>query len=283
MMPSPTIAGLLDAACRELQRCSESPRLDAQLLLGKVQGCSRADLIAHGDEPVAAAHRDAFARLLVQRRCGTPVAYLTGTREFWSMPLIVTPAVLVPRAETETLVELALRHMPPEYAGAVLDVGTGSGAIALAIASERPLARVTGTDISQQALDIASRNSANLGLTRVVWRRGVWFEPVPNERFDLIVANPPYIAAADPALAALAAEPLIALTPGATGLEAFHAIIGGAARHLHAAGLLLLEHGCDQAADVAAIFARHGFTDVRSQLDRAGLPRVALGSIHSPT
>ncbi len=280
MMPEPSIADLVRTASAELRSCSESPRLDAEILLAKVIGGSRAGLIAHGEERPGATSRGEYAALIASRLAGTPVAYLTGTREFWSMTLEVTPAVLVPRPETEILVELALRHLPRERDCTVLDAGTGSGAIAIAIASERPLARVTGTDISQEALDVASRNAAKLGFSRIAWRRGSWLEAVPHERFDLIVANPPYIAADDPALSALAAEPRIALSPGVTGLEAFEQIIGQAADHLMPAGLIILEHGGLQAQAVADLLAQYAFIAVRMQRDRAGLPRATQGSVH---
>ncbi len=280
MSAAPSIAELLRSGADALRACSESPRLDAELLLGKVLAITRSALIAHGDASVAPAACGAYADLLARRRAGAPVAYLTGTREFWSLPLAVTPQVLVPRPDTETLVEVALEFLPRDRACAVLDLGTGSGAIALAVASERPLARVTATDVSPEALEIASRNAQALGLTRIDWRLGSWFDAVPDERFDAVLANPPYIAAADPAILALAAEPRIALTPGPSGLEALAAIIGGAARHLRAAGLIALEHGASQAEDVAMLLARHDFVGIRSHADRAGLPRVTLASIH---
>ena len=192
----------------------------------------------------------------------------------------------MPRPETETLVELALGQLPVDRECTVLDLGTGSGAIALAIARERPRARVTGTDVSHEALDIAAGNSARLGLSDLVWRLGSWFEAVPGERFDYIVANPPYIAADDPALMALRAEPWLALTPGRSGLEAFRAIIAAAPAHLRDGGRLGLEHGCRQGEDVAQMLAQHGFAEISTHADRAGLPRVTLArhsssSVHS--
>ncbi len=209
------------------------------------------------------------------------MAYLTGTREFWSLPLKVTTDVLVPRPETELLVELALQGLPREESRRVLDLGTGSGAIALAIASERPQAAVTAVDVSPRALEVAIQNSRDLGIPRIDWRLGSWFEPVAGERFDLIAANPPYIAAADPALEQLAAEPTLALCPGPTGLEALSAITAHAAAHLQDGGRLILEHGSDQASAVAQLLEEQGFTAVVSHLDFSGRPRVTLGTFHS--
>jgi release factor glutamine methyltransferase len=290
MMPVATVIDNLQRAALALQAMSESPRLDAELLLGKVLGLSRTGLIARGSEPVATDSERTYADLIDRRLQGAPVAYLTGSREFWSLPLTVTPAVLVPRPETELLVELALQRIPKPCAhpsastvsvGSVLDLGTGSGAIALAIASERPGWRVTGVDISPAALEVANHNSRNLGLTHIDWRLGSWFEAVPGERFDIIVANPPYVAATDPALQTLRAEPLIALSAGPTGLDALCDIVRAAAAHLNTQGWLLLEHGSDQAPDVARLLESHGFSGVRSQIDFSGKPRVTLGTVHS--
>jgi release factor glutamine methyltransferase len=284
-----TVAELLQSGARSLEGHSDSPRLDAELLLGKTLRLSRSGLIAHGNEPVARGCEESYAGLIGQRRRGVPIAYLTGIQEFWSLALRITPSVLVPRPETELIVELALQLLPDQqarslagHAGSILDLGTGSGAIALAIASERPRSRVTGVDISQLALDVAIQNSRDLGLSNIDWRLGCWFDPVPGERFDLIVANPPYVAAADPALERLAAEPAIALCNGPTGLEALSAIAAAASPHLREHGWLILEHGCNQAPDVARLLERHGFTQVRSHLDLSGKPRVTLGTVHSP-
>ena len=277
-----TVAETLQGGARLLHRHSGSARLDAELLLGRILGLSRSGLIARGNERVAAECARAYAGLIDRRLRGAPVAYLTGTREFWSLPLRVTPAVLVPRPETEVLVELALQRLPRDLPAAVLDLGTGSGAIALAIASERPRSRITAVDISPPALEVAMQNSSDLGLSHIDWRLGSWFAPVNGERFDMIVANPPYIAAADPALASLAAEPRIALCDGPTGLEALSAIAAGAPAHLNELGWLILEHGSDQAPAVAQLLTRHGFAGIGSHRDLSGKPRVTLGTLHSP-
>jgi release factor glutamine methyltransferase len=281
-----TITETLRSGTRTLERAggsamrSDSPRLDAELLLGKILGLSRSGLLARSNEPVAIECEGAYAGLIDRRVRGAPVAYLTGTREFWSLPLRVTPAVLVPRPESELLVELALQLMPDSCA--LLDLGTGSGAIALAIASERPRCRITGVDVSPPALEVAMQNSRDLGFAQIDWRQGYWFDPLPGERFDLIVANPPYIAAADPALEELAAEPALALCAGPTGLEALSAIAAGAAAHLNENGRLIMEHGSGQAAEVAHLFERCGFTAIRSHSDFSGKLRVTLGTVHSP-
>jgi release factor glutamine methyltransferase len=283
MTPTQSIAEILAGAARELTACSDSPRLDAELLLGQVLGQGRSALIAHAAEQVADGSRRDYQALIDRRRHGAPVAYLIGRREFWSLSLAVTPAVLVPRPETETLVEAALAAIPRDRVCRVLDLGTGSGAIALAIAEERPLAAVTGTDLSPEALQVALANARALGRTRIAWRLGDWFDAVPGERFDLIVSNPPYIAAADPHLTALHAEPALALTPGPSGLEALAAIAARAAGFLNRGGQLVLEHGAAQADDVAELLERHGFTELRSYPDISGRPRVAAATVHSPT
>ncbi len=282
MRPMNTVAQTLTLAARTLAPHSESPRLDAEVLLGSVLGMGRAALIVRGAQPIAGDALRLYQSLVERRVAGAPVAYLTGTREFWSLPLKVTPAVLVPRPETETLVELALQRLPLDQERSILDLGTGSGAIALAIAAERPRARVTGADVSPTALGVARDNSRALALPQVAWRLGSWFDAVRGERFDMVVANPPYVAAADAALKTLAAEPELALSGGPTGLEALASIVAGAAAHLEPGGWLLLEHGSTQGPDVALLLERHGFSGVRTHHDHAGTPRVTLGIIHSP-
>jgi len=274
---APTIADSLKAASALLSAVSDSPRLDAELLLGAALGIARAQLIARSDERLAVPVQDRFGTLLERRASGVPIAYLTGRREFWSLELEVSPAVLVPRPETETLIEQALEILPAAAPCSVLDLGTGSGAIAVALAHERPRARIVAIDCSPEALAVARRNAARLVPGRIDARQGSWFEPVARERFDLIVANPPYISAGDPALAALAAEPELALIAGPSGLEALGAIIEGAPRHLQPGGALLLEHGADQAPAVAQLLQDQGFTSIRTYADGAGRPRIARG------
>ena len=272
-----TIAETVKNAAHTLHPHSESPRLDAELLLAKILSLPRSALIARGSEPVAMNDERAYAELILKRAEGVPVAYLTGSREFWSLPLTVSAAVLVPRPETELLVERALALLPRDEDCSVLDLGTGSGAIALSLAHERPRWAITGGDVSPAALNIAAHNSQILKLRHVQWRLGSWFEPVPGERFHLIVANPPYIAARDPALKALSAEPATALIAGATGLEALRAIIAQAPKHLYARGWLALEHGTTQAQDVAQLLRHQGFDSIRTYSDFSGRPRVTLG------
>jgi release factor glutamine methyltransferase len=273
-----TVADTLKLAARTLAAHSDSPELDAQVLLSTVLGVARSALIVRGAEPVSVELLLAYRGLIDRRMNGVPVAYLTGRREFWSLPLKVTPAVLVPRHETELLVELALKVIPKSEECSVLDLGTGSGAVALAIASERPCARVTGVDVSPAALGVARDNARALALPNVAWRLGSWFDAVPGERFAAIVANPPYVAAGDPALAALKAEPELALVGGSAGLDALGAIIDGAPPHLERGGWLVLEHGSTQHGKVASMLERRGFGRVETHEDFSGRPRVTLGN-----
>jgi release factor glutamine methyltransferase len=254
---------------------ADSPALDAALLLAHVLGQARGWLLAHGERILADSEARDF-RLLVERRAtGEPVAYLVGHREFWSLMLRVTPAVLVPRPETELVVERALALLPAS-AAAVADLGTGSGAIALALARERPQWRLTATDRSAQALALAAENARSLRLENVRFAAGDWFNALGTERYALIASNPPYIASGDPALADLALqhEPPEALSCGADGLSALAALIVGARNHLLPGGWLVLEHGATQAGDVATLLVAQGYAHVRCHADLAGRPRV---------
>jgi release factor glutamine methyltransferase len=253
--------------------------LDGQVLLAQVTGQSRAWLVAHRDDPLPRAQADAFFALAKRRREGEPVAHLTGMREFWGLALAVTPDVLIPRPDTESLVELALAKLAPERPARILDLGTGSGAIALALAHERPRARVLAVDRSAAALEVARGNAQRLGLSNVEFVVSDWYAALPGERFDVVVSNPPYIAAGDPHLREgdVRFEPATALTPGGDGLDALRAIVAGAPAWLVGGGWLFVEHGYDQRHQVAELFGGAGFIDLLASRDLAGHWRVAGG------
>lgn len=270
---------LLADAARPLAAVSDVPRLEAEVLLAAALDRPRAYLHAwpeRAPEPEQAAR---FADWLERRLRGEPVAYLLGRREFWSLDLEVTPDTLIPRPETELLVELALARLPLARPVAVADLGTGSGAIALALALERPQARVVATDRSSAALAVARRNARRLTITNVEFRQGDWGESLAGARFALVVSNPPYVATTDPGWrrGTWHYEPSLALAAGADGLDALRAIIRQAPDHLRLDGWLLLEHGYDQGAAVPALLRERGFTDVRDHLDGADLSRASSG------
>jgi len=250
--------------------------LDAQLLLARALGRSRSFLHAEPGAPCPAPAHQAFVAWIARRASGEPLAYITGEREFWSQPLQVTPAVLVPRPETELLVERALA-LGPDGPARVLDLGTGSGAVALSLALERPHWQVTATDASPAALAIAAANAHALRVSNCGFVEGSWYEPLKGQLFDLIVSNPPYIAPGDPALTdpALRHEPQSALVSPPDGLAALREIILGATAHLAAGGALALEHGSDQGPAVAEMLVRAGFSHVRCHADLAGHPRIS--------
>lgn len=257
-------------------------RTDAELLLMHVLGVSSAWLVAHGDDEVDAAKRATFEALIARRASGEPVAYITGLRGFHAVDLRVTPDVLIPRAETELLVDLALRRIPVDAECRVADLGTGSGAIALAIAQARPRADVLATDASATALDVARGNAARLGLRNVEFAQGNWCAALDDASdFDLIVSNPPYIADDDPHLRQgdLRFEPRIALASGADGLEAIRVIVRDARRHLRSGGRLLLEHGFEQGAAVRTLLMQHGYSEIFTARDLEGRERVSGGGL----
>jgi release factor glutamine methyltransferase len=261
-------------------------RLDAQLLLAHQLGCSRAWLLAHDDAALTGTARDALHALLARRVAGEPLAYLVGEREFHGLSLRVTRDVLVPRPETETLVDWALELLARIEAPRVADLGTGSGAIALAIKHACPRAQVHASDASAAALAVARDNGQRLGLA-VAWHRGDWWQALgKTERFDLALANPPYVAAGDPHLAALRYEPREALVasggPAADGLADLRRIVSGASGHLNAGAWLLLEHGFEQAGAVRVRLQRAGFESVTTRLDLSGQPRVSGGRLGDP-
>lgn len=271
------IGEALMSAQAQFAPVSDSPRLDAELLLGHVLGLTRTQLFVRLHDAVAADARSEFEALVKRRARAEPVAYLTGEQGFWTLTLKVTPAVLVPRPETELLVEWALQCVAHCQQPRIADLGTGSGAIALAIATERTDAAVTATDYSDEALAVARDNARQLGLQRVAFRSGNWLDALPDPGYDLIVSNPPYIARHDAHLAALRHEPLMALTDGDDGLNALREIIRGAAAKLKAGGALLLEHGYDQGAAVRALLQEAGFAQVETRRDLAGHERASGG------
>ena len=271
----------LGTALRQLQT-DGLPRLEAQMLLLHALGQppqARAWLLAHDDDALPADAATRLHALATRRLAGEPMAYLTGEKHFHGLRLQVDARVLDPRDDTETLVDWALALLPPDAPRRVLDLGTGSGAIALAIAHARPRARVTATDASADALAVARANAGRLGLALEL-RHGDWLAPLADERFDLIVSNPPYIAEGDAHLPALAHEPRGALVSGADGLDDLRRIVATAPAHLAPGGWLLLEHGWDQAAAVRALLADAGFAQVQSRRDLAGIERCSGGCHH---
>ncbi len=256
----------------------DSPRADADILLAHVLGRPRSYLLAWPERDLSPGQWTAFQALVERRARGEPVAYLTGSREFFGLDLAVSNAVLIPRPETELLVEAALERLPGGSC-MVADLGSGSGAIALAIAKMRPDTRVVAVDASRQALEVARTNAERLGLRNVELREGDWCKGLADERFAMIVSNPPYICEDDPHLARgdVRFEPAMALASGADGLDAIRAIVACAPLHLSPGGWLLFEHGFDQAEAVAGLMRKAGFIDVESLRDLLGHERVTLG------
>ena len=258
---------------------SDSPRLDTELLLCHVLGKPRSHLMAWPDAELTADDERDFLALVERRAAGEPVAHLLGEREFWSLPLKVTADTLIPRPDTELLVELALERLPRRPGIRMADLGTGTGAIALALASERPAAQVVATDISDRALAVARENARRLDLANVEFRQGAWLAPLADEAFDLIVTNPPYIPEDDHHLGEgdVRFEPRVALTAGPDGLAAIRLIAAEALPHLQPGGWLILEHGHDQGESVPNILEQAGFVDVSDIPDLAGNPRACVG------
>lgn len=251
-------------------------RLDAQLLLAHRLQRPRSWLLAHDDEPLAPAIEPQLRADLAARADGVPLAYLTGRREFHGLDFVVSPSVLVPRPETEELVDWALACIADRTAPRVADLGTGSGAIAVSIAHQRPDARVDAVDVDARALAVAAANAARLGV-RLNALQGSWWSALPGQCYELVVSNPPYVAEDDPHLDALRHEPRHALVSGADGLGALRAIVSGAQAHLEPGAWLLLEHGHDQASAVRALLQNAGLVDVHSRLDLSGHERCTGG------
>ncbi|HJV96188.1 MAG TPA: peptide chain release factor N(5)-glutamine methyltransferase [Albitalea sp.] len=274
-MSDVTVAAALAEA-----RLQAVERLDAQLLLARTMSCTRSWLIAHDDAPLSPVQAGAYRADLARRAAGQPLAYIVGEKEFHGLTLQVDARVLVPRPDTETLVDWALELLRSDFAATtqpeVIDLGTGSGAIALAVKHACPDAQVTALDASADALEVASANAQRLSLA-VDLRQSDWWSAVGGRRFHLALSNPPYVAQHDPHLVALTHEPQLALSSGADGLTAIRQIVAAAPEHLHAGGWLLLEHGHDQASAVQALLAEAGFARVQSRHDLAGIVRCSGG------
>ena len=271
-----SIGELLHAATA---RGDVEARHEAEILLGHVLQRERAWLFSHADFIPDQAHVDKYDALMKARQRGEPIAYLVGHRGFWTLDLQVTPDVLIPRPETELLVELALARIPLGVEFRIADLGTGSGAIALAIAGDRPHARVLATDASRAALAVATTNAQRLGIHNVEFAEGDWCAALGARMFDMIVSNPPYIAATDAHLGQgdLRFEPTAALASGADGFDAIRQIIDAAPRHLAGGGWLLLEHGYEQAAAVRGLLGQHGFNATQTWQDLADNDRISGG------
>jgi release factor glutamine methyltransferase len=274
-----TLADALRLAQLPLRTHGDEARRDAEVLLASVLGCARSHLYAHAEQTLTATQAAKFQTLIERRAAGEPVAYLLGTREFWSLELTVNADTLIPRPDTELLVERALHCIPKDAALRIADLGTGSGAIALAIARERPRCHVIATDISEAALVTARGNAARLGIDTIEFRSGDWCAALAGTRCAVIISNPPYIPAADPHLARgdVRFEPRAALTPGPEGLEAIRQIAAQAHAHLYSGGWLLLEHGYDQSDAVTGLLHDLGYREITASADLSGHQRVAEG------
>ncbi len=265
------------------QACRRIDRLDARLLLEHVCGCSHADLIARPELEIAEARATRLEELLRRRESGEPLAYLLGSAWFCGLEFNVSPAVLIPRPDTEVLVNVAVDKARALESPVVVDLGTGSGIVAILIARLCPQAQLTAVDVSAAALDVASANAQRHGVN-ICFREGDWYAPLGDERFDVIVSNPPYVVAGDPHLQqnGLPFEPIQALTDGIVGgdgLACIRRLIDGASAHLHTGGWLLMEHGYDQAVEVRRLLAQAGFAEVASWRDSAGIERVSGGRV----
>lgn len=271
-----TIGEVFRRAVATLTSTSPTPRLDAEVLLIYVCGIDRSQLIARDETALSGEQQQRLDNLLERRKRGEPIAYLTGVREFWSLELNVSPATLIPRPETELLVEKALDRISLDAEWTIADPGTGSGAMALALAKERPRCRVIATDISPAALEVAKSNARKFSLANVEFREGDWFIPLAGETLDMVVSNPPYVRADDSHLRQgdVRFEPAIALVSGNDGLDAIRHLAEYAPKLLRPGGWLMFEHGSDQAGAIDELLHRHGYRDIVSHRDLAGHVRV---------
>ena len=258
---------------------SGEEKQEAQLLLAQLLGVNHAWLIAHSHDALAAENQQAFQALVQRRMQGEPIAHILGERDFYGLTFKVTPDTLIPRPDTETLVEAALAKLPLAKNLEVLDLGTGSGAVALAIAYHRPQVQMTAVDCSEKALTIAKQNAQQLKMHQVRFVLSDWFDALADQTFDMIVSNPPYVEAHDAHLSQgdLRFEPLSALVAGTDGLADIRLMIKAATKHLKPQGWLMLEHGYQQASQVASLFSAAGFSHIQHGLDLAGIQRVTLG------
>lgn len=271
---------IISQATEQLALSSDSPRLDVELLLMHVLNKPRVYIYTYPEQILTTQQLTLFKRLLIKRIAGEPIAYIIGHKEFWSQNLIVNKNVLIPRPETELLVELALKKYSAEEKIICADLGTGSGAVALALAIERPSWEIVATDKYQEALDVAQNNAQRLGINNVDFYRGNWCRGLPEKKYNLIVSNPPYIAKNDSHLrSSIKFEPKSALVAGIDGLDAIRIIIKQAKDKLTVRGILMLEHGYNQAAEVRQVMLGHGYSDVITYKDLAGHERVTLGEI----
>ena len=273
------ISELLTEATGLLENSSDSARLDAEILLCHLLQKDRAYLITWPEKELDSLTVETYQQLIQRRLGGEPIAYITGQREFWSLNLSVNQHTLIPRPETELLVEHILELFPANSRIKLADLGTGSGAIALALASERPKWQIIATDQSAEAINIAEQNAAQLKLDNIEFRQGSWFQPLTGELFDIIVSNPPYIADNDEHLRQgdVRFEPRSALSSGADGLDDIRQIADQARQYLHSAGLLIVEHGYDQQQEIQQIFNSLGYKKILQLEDIAKKPRVTLG------
>lgn len=261
----------------KLLQQTECSRLDAEVLLAHVLQKDRSYLRAHDSDELNPCQQEKFQTLVQQRNQGIPLAYLIGHKEFWSLELLVTPDVLIPRPETELLVETVLEILPKNQQITVADLGTGSGAIALALAKERPQWEITAVDFSAKALEIAKKNAQQLNIMNINFIQSDWCTELPRKKYAAIISNPPYIANDDPHLLALRYEPQSALIAEANGLAAFSSIMQQAKSHLKKQGLLLFEHGYNQEKSIKELFEKYSYTAIANKRDLAGLPRVSYG------
>lgn len=280
-IPKMQLGELLSSASKQLYSISDSPRLDAQVLLAQCLSKSRTWLATWPDKIISSTQAEQFSHLLERRLNGEPIAHITGHREFWSLDILVNKHTLIPRPDTELLIEQVLLNTPLDSCIQLLDLGTGSGAIALALASERPKWQIIASDQSSAALQMAKKNAQQLNLTNIQFYQGSWFGPIKQLKFDIIACNPPYIPSDDPHLSQgdVRFEPLSALASGRDGLDDIRLIVDQARQHLKPNGRLIIEHGYDQKEQLMHIFKNSCYKNITQHLDLSGNPRLTSGLI----